>query len=349
MSAEEIYKAAVIREKDGYTAVPWYEKAAEKGYVQAQFHLGGLYAEGRRVSRDGVPQDAAKAAQWYQKAAEQGHAEAQYALGWMYSEGRGVPRNNDKAVQWFQKAAAQGHAKAQFRLRELYAQGRGVPQDDAKVATAKVTDFNPPGDGYLIDISKPAEKRNVPAEGNAQENKAAQRSKSVAGQGDPPDENSLGFAIGQGLGDFLVNVVAPAIEAVAPPDLATIQQAAERGDVGSQAQLGNRYLHGRGVPKDDVKAAGWYSKAATQGHAVSQGMLGGMYLRGQGVKRDREKGCALVRASADQGVQESVASFYNFCLDKKADRTQDEQDKEIQRFQTEIDKLVESAEALGTL
>jgi TPR repeat protein len=69
---------------------------AEQGHAEAQYNLGGMYAEGR-----GVPQDYGEAAKWFRKAAEQGHAEAQYNLGGMYFRGRGVPRDFVLAHMWF--------------------------------------------------------------------------------------------------------------------------------------------------------------------------------------------------------------------------------------------------------
>ncbi len=49
-------------------AVSWYRRAAEQGYVEAQFSLGVMYGMGFGVSRN--PNESLK---WYRKAAEQGH------------------------------------------------------------------------------------------------------------------------------------------------------------------------------------------------------------------------------------------------------------------------------------
>ena len=60
---------------DYVEAFKWYSKAAEQGYVQAQFELGKCHEQGK-----GVRQDAEEALEWYSIAAEQGHAEAQETL-----------------------------------------------------------------------------------------------------------------------------------------------------------------------------------------------------------------------------------------------------------------------------
>jgi TPR repeat protein len=57
---------------------------------------------------------------------------------------------------------------------------------------------------------------------------------------------------------------------------------AEKGDAFAQWSLGNAYLKGEGVAKDDVEAAKWYRKAAEQNDAVGQYNLGVCYHEGRG-------------------------------------------------------------------
>jgi len=98
---------------------------AEKGDVDAQYDLAGLYQAGR-----GVEEDARTAAQWYLKAANKGHVAARHALGRMFESGQGVKRNFQTAAKWYRLAAGIGdHAEAQYDLGTLYYHGRGVPHD----------------------------------------------------------------------------------------------------------------------------------------------------------------------------------------------------------------------------
>ena len=96
-------------EQNDRAAVYWYRKAALQGDANAQFRLGMMYANGRAVANT-------TAVNWYRKAAEQGHAEAQYTLGQMYDDGL----RDQEAFQWYHQAAKQGHAKAQYRLGQIY-------------------------------------------------------------------------------------------------------------------------------------------------------------------------------------------------------------------------------------
>lgn len=63
-------------------------RLANQGYVQSQFNLGLMYAQGR-----GIGQNYQKALEWYQKAANQEDALAQNMLGMIYKNGEGVPQD----------------------------------------------------------------------------------------------------------------------------------------------------------------------------------------------------------------------------------------------------------------
>lgn len=82
-------------------------KAAEQGHVEAQLHLGFMYAGG-----EGVPEDDREAVKWFGRAAEQGHAGAQAVLILIGAKGKGVSEDSVKAYAWVALAAAQGNDKA---------------------------------------------------------------------------------------------------------------------------------------------------------------------------------------------------------------------------------------------
>jgi uncharacterized protein len=109
---------------DHATALREWEPLAERGNVDAQYNLGGMYSRG-----EGVPQDYKTAVKWYRLAAEQGDAPAQYLLGVSYNRGEGVPQDYKTAVKWYKLAAEQGDAPAQHNLGFMYGNGMGVTQD----------------------------------------------------------------------------------------------------------------------------------------------------------------------------------------------------------------------------
>ena len=85
--------------------------------------------------------------------------------------------------------------------------------------------------------------------------------------------------------------------------------AAADGDAQAQFNLGAMHANGRGVPRNDKEAVGWYRKAAEQGHAQAQFNLGVMYANGPrfvclyrcGVARDDTEAVAWYRKAAEQG------------------------------------------------
>ncbi|KAF9088993.1 hypothetical protein BGX23_006994 [Mortierella sp. AD031] len=105
----------------------WYRKAADQGYVQAQFTIGVLYKLGQ-----GVPQNYSLAVDWFRKAADQGHVDAQYDIGNMYMYGQGVPKNDAQASVWFKKAVDQGHMASKEHYDKLRLQRQVEEQANNK-------------------------------------------------------------------------------------------------------------------------------------------------------------------------------------------------------------------------
>lgn len=90
----------------------------------------------------------------------------------------------------------------------------------------------------------------------------------------------------------------------APSDndrMASLERAAQRGDVDAQYALGARLLSGdRGV--DDARAAAWLSRAAERGNGLAQLELGRLYRSGVGVKADYVKAYVWLSLAAAQKV-----------------------------------------------
>jgi hypothetical protein len=106
----------------------WCEKAAEQGHPKAQFGLGFRLGFMHYSGEGGLPVSKEKARLWYEKAAEQGHSNAQFALDLMHDNGEdGLPLSMEKARLWCEKAAEQGHPMAQYNLSVMHAKGEGGP------------------------------------------------------------------------------------------------------------------------------------------------------------------------------------------------------------------------------
>ena len=127
-------------------ALEYFTEAAELGDAIAQYFVGAMYDEGKRI-----PQDFEQAVYWYTKAAEQGDASAQCRLGRMYRDGEGVVKDSEQALYWYTKAAEQGCAGAPPYLVSMHAKKKvgDVPQDEKQA---------------VYWISKDAEQGNVGAQ-----------------------------------------------------------------------------------------------------------------------------------------------------------------------------------------
>lgn len=138
--------------------VIWLNKAADKGYTQAEYKLGELYASGTNVARDPV-----KAQILLTKAAEQGSSPAQVALGKFYSDSKNTFYNPKLALLWMQKAAQANEAEAQLALANFYKEGKIVPadqkmaqslQDKAKANLAKSIHLDQPANQVAAWLSQ---------------------------------------------------------------------------------------------------------------------------------------------------------------------------------------------------
>ena len=83
--------------------------------------------------------------------------------------------------------------------------------------------------------------------------------------------------------------------------IVALRELAEAGHAEAQAELGERYEHGRGVAQDYGVAVSWFRRAADQGYAPGQFGLSFMYSTGRGVVQDDVEAVRWERRAAAQG------------------------------------------------
>lgn len=86
--------------KSIYTAINYYTKAVDLGFVPAMNSLGLIYLNG-----EGIQKDTKKAFDLFKRAADMGNKKAQSMIGLMYYEGNGIEKDLDKATMWWAKVA----------------------------------------------------------------------------------------------------------------------------------------------------------------------------------------------------------------------------------------------------
>jgi localization factor PodJL len=122
----QTYFAALrlLDEGDSEAGVRLLRRAAEGGFVLAQYRLSKHYERG-----EGAPQSLALALQWAERAAEAGNVLAMHDVGVFYARGELGAPDEAAAFRWFRQAAEYGIADSQYNLGVLYLQGRGIAVD----------------------------------------------------------------------------------------------------------------------------------------------------------------------------------------------------------------------------
>jgi hypothetical protein len=123
------------------------------------------------------------------------------------------------------------------------------------------------------------------------------------------------------IGVFVLSFCAPHAACADDPDVSRIEAAAERGSIQQEIELGNAYLVGRGVARDEKQAAYWYEKAADSGDPVAQQQIGYFYQTGFGVKRDPSRAVQWFERAVANGlisakVNLGVAYFWGLGVPK---------------------------------
>jgi len=104
-----------LRYRDFEKAVYWYQRAAGRGHVPAQYEVARLQFEGLVV-----PRDIDEMMYWLYRAALSGHSASQVMLGAVYEYGEpGVAANYTEALKWYLVAAKLGPPELQTRARKL--------------------------------------------------------------------------------------------------------------------------------------------------------------------------------------------------------------------------------------
>ena len=168
-TASGYYEMGMYCQKgDGYYTYPreaaeYFQKAAEKEHVDAQYQLACAYYYG-----EGVKKNEELCVQWLEKAAakshkeamellngiqekqkikrekadfksslkqaEKGDAYAQSRVAEFYLNGTGVKKDIQKGIEWYEKASETDEGYAARQLAKLYAEGGIIPVDEERAA-----------------------------------------------------------------------------------------------------------------------------------------------------------------------------------------------------------------------
>jgi uncharacterized protein len=111
--------------EDPVAALTLYQKAVDRGDLNAMNNLAICYIVGLGVARD-----YRQAADYLRKAADAGSAIAALNLGILYETGKADRADPVTAMNWYLRAAAAGSGAAKRNIGSLYERGLGIPQND---------------------------------------------------------------------------------------------------------------------------------------------------------------------------------------------------------------------------
>lgn len=160
----EIYRQGLGVPPDQKVATEWYERAAERGDINATYALAIALLDDAGGRRDparagillrraaeagnaaanynlalallatGQAEDDGRAVKNLDIAAQGGIPDALHALGTLAKQGRGMPKSDVQAAQWMARAANAGHLPAEIEYAIMLFNGIGVAPDETAAA-----------------------------------------------------------------------------------------------------------------------------------------------------------------------------------------------------------------------
>lgn len=261
-------------------AETWFEKAAANGDPRARLELGCLLA-----GKHSTPGAAARAVALLSAPAKAGDPRSAFELAQLVLEGRGTVKNPQEALAMLNVSAKAGYMPAQYRLACLYESGeQGIPADRAK---------------FTLWLNRARDAGYAPATTHEADGELYSLSL-AASRGDTEAQFKLARRYDTGDSRLAAN---PA-EA-----LRWYTAAADGGLRKAQAEMGDRYIEGRGVRRDVVAAMRYYTRAAAQNDAHSWNAMAKIYESGQVTDTDPGTVNECLRNAAELGDSWAQANY----------------------------------------
>ena len=267
-------------ERNASKAYRLFMKAAEQGDADAAYNLAYMAYRG-----DGVPASKAEALKWWTKASNDGHVAATYQLAHLIKNGS--QKDRMKSCDLFDKASKSGMKAAYFEAGlckldqsntnacELFqlSHQAGFPEGSYNYA-------------WCIHKVMPKKAENLLYE--ALNNGLHQASSAIYKLSNEQAIDVLKQAAeaSSPQAHFLIYSHQKSQSTSSELGLASLRKAAKMGHVEAQFELGQLHYDGHIDQSSYESSFYWWNKAALQGHPESQFNLGHSYLTGRGVKKD---------------------------------------------------------------
>lgn len=300
--------------------VRWMERAASKGYVEAQALLATLCLQGLSPNhadvgtasgaglftsvQDGLGQpDFEAAAKWARLAADNGSAEAQAVLAFILASGPEAMRDPAESERLYKLSAEAKCPQGQLGYAMILARDTSDPRVQAELVR-HLSDASEKGLASAMHLYGIILDRGVADVLPQDRAAAAVLYRKAAEKGHRSAQARWGYALMNGLG-----VPRNPIEGES-----WLRRAALAGDPEAAVMVGDLYAKGGTLPPNYAEAAMWFKRAVDAGHKGAARALGMLHLTGAGVARDQGEAARLFRLSAEGGNAHSRVDLGNLIL-----------------------------------
>lgn len=249
--------------KDYKTALEWYQRASLDNFATAQFNIGNLYCDECYVEKD-----CKKGFKWYMMAAKQNYKCANYALGILYFNGDGTVRNYREGIKYLRLAEDICSDENLYEIGEIYRVGKNIKKNSKEALRLYGLAANKGNKDAMVSIG---------------------------------DMNRLGDGIEKNFKN-----------AIEWYHRALPNRRAKYG-------ISCLYFKGEGVPENYQEARKWCILAASDNLPIAQTAMGNYYLEGLGVKRDELKALTWFQAAADKGCLQAESIINKLFAQSKSD------------------------------
>ncbi|QLQ79211.1 hypothetical protein HG537_0B05580 [Torulaspora globosa] len=281
----------------------YLRKLSVKGYADAQYLLGDVYASGAlgKVANK-------EAFTLFQAAAKHGHIESAYRTAYCFEEGLGTTRDSRKALEFLKFAASRNHPSAMYKLGLYSFYGRmGLPTDVNTKQNGIKWLSRASARANELTCAAPYELAKIYEQGFLDiiipdEKYATELYIQAASLGHIPSSTLLGQIYESG------NKAVPQDTSLS---IHYYTQAALKGDPVAMLGLCAWYLLGAepAFEKDENEAFQWALRAASAGYPKAQFTVGYFYEKGKGCEANTESAHKWYGKAAKNNDSRAIAKL----------------------------------------
>lgn len=295
----------LLNNKKGAEAIKYFEKGADLDDPACIYFVGRMLRDGGM----GVKSDPQKGIQYLMRAADKDFLAAYYQLGQAYLKGLGVAPNVDQASKYYRRAAVRGDVNSAFALARILS--ASPAQYDRAIEWFAVS--APKRQGAFKKLFQPSDTTLAGTDFDkyirAMEKYSAGEFEQAAKLFKALEKSVPGAKTMQGI--ILLNKKNPKMNV--KKGVKILESMAKKGDARAATILGQLYLAGTGVKKDDARGLELLQQGAAAFDPQALCAAGDIYYEGlYGVERNLDKAVECYLAAGPL-ISEKSAKYLSDC------------------------------------